>query len=89
MCGALLCGLAYKYSGNLYATYLGEVIGTGLLGALLAYPVALFLIGNKTAVLFMFVIPFSVSTLGGTVIAAMIVVALKKTKLLTDVQLGA
>lgn len=40
MCGALLCGLVYWKSRNLPATLCAEVIGTGVIGGLAAYPVA-------------------------------------------------
>ena len=40
MVGALLCGILYEKTGKLLPTYLGEVIGTGVLGGMLCYPVA-------------------------------------------------
>ena len=83
MCGALLCGLAYRYTGRLVLTYLGEIIGTGFIGALLSYPIALWLMGNTSAALFGFVIPFSVSTIGGTLIAAVVIGILQKAHMLT------
>lgn len=79
MCGALLAGLLYKYFKKLPFAYIGEVIGTGIIGGMLAYPVALLVMGNTTAALFTFVIPFLVSTCGGTLIAIIIVQALCKT----------
>ena len=45
MVGALLCGLVWKYTKKLLPALLGEVIGTGVLGGLLAYPIAIAL-GN-------------------------------------------
>ncbi|MFZ5975448.1 MAG: energy coupling factor transporter S component ThiW [Bacillota bacterium] len=81
MIGALLCGLAYMYTKKLPLAFLGEVIGTGVFGALVAYPVATLILA-KEATLFAFVIPFSISTIGGTAIAVFVIYALKKTKLL-------
>lgn len=81
MCGALLCGLAYKYSRRLWATYVGEVFGTAVIGGLAAYPVATMVMG-KTAALFAYVIPFGVSTVGGTILAAIFIAALQRTKAL-------
>lgn len=78
MCGALLSGLAYRRYGKQWAAFLGEVIGTGVLGALLAFPVAAFLLSRSVAI-FAFVIPFGISTLGGSVIALVLLKALKKT----------
>ena len=49
MCGALLCGLVFAKTRNLPATLCGEVFGTGILGGLLAYPVATLLMGVNAA----------------------------------------
>ena len=76
MIGALCCGLVYKHTGKLTLTYIAEVIGTGILGGLLAYPVAAFIMGKEVA-LFVYVVPFLVSTIGGTVIAAVLISILK------------
>lgn len=77
MVGALLCGLLYQYTGKLTLAYLGEVAGTGILGGILCYPVAVFLMGQEAAV-FAYVMPFLMSTLCGTVIAAVLMGALQK-----------
>ena len=76
MIGALCCGLVYKHTGKLTFTYVAEIIGTGILGGLLAYPVAAFVMGKEVA-LFVYVVPFLVSTIGGTVIAAVLITILK------------
>ena len=76
MIGALCCGLVYKHTGKLTLTYIAEVIGTGILGGLLAFPVAAFIMGKEVA-LFVYVVPFLVSTIGGTVIAAVLISILK------------
>ncbi len=46
MCGALLGGLLYKYGKKLPFAYIGEVVGTGILGGMLSYPVAYLVMGN-------------------------------------------
>ena len=81
MCGALLCGLIYQHWKNLPLTYVGEVFGTSVIGGLLAYPVATLIMSQEAAV-FAYVVPFLVSTVGGTIIAAVLIFALKKTKVL-------
>ena len=78
MVGALLCGLIYQKTGKLLLTYIGEVVGTGLLGGMLCYPVAVLIMGNSEAALFTYVIPFFMSTACGTVMAALLVAALEK-----------
>lgn len=81
MAGALLCGLVYRYTNRVSLTCLAEVIGTGILGGMLAYPVAAFLLG-KDAALFTFVLPFLVSTAGGSLVAAVFVHGLERSKAL-------
>ena len=46
MCGALVCGLLYQKTGKLLPTVLGEVVGTGILGGLMAWPIAVLFIGT-------------------------------------------
>ncbi|MDD6480909.1 MAG: energy coupling factor transporter S component ThiW [Lachnospiraceae bacterium] len=78
MCGVLLAGLLYKYLKKLPYAYVGEVFGTGIIGGMLSYPVAYFIMGNTAAAIFTFVVPFLISTCGGTLIAAVITIPLKK-----------
>ena len=85
MVGALCCGLVYRYTGKLTLTYVAEVIGTGIIGGLLAYPVAAFVMGKEVA-LFVYVVPFLVSTVGGTIIAAILVTVLKHNHVLETLQ---
>ena len=85
MIGALCCGLVYKYSGKLTFTYVAEIIGTGIIGGILAYPVAAFVMGKEVA-LFVYVVPFLVSTVGGTLIAAVLITALKQNHVLEKLQ---
>lgn len=84
MCGALLSGLLYRKFKALWAAYVGEVFGTAVIGGMIAYPVAKLVLGNGTAALFTFVIPFLISTAGGTVIAIVILTVLKQTKVLAQ-----
>lgn len=81
MVGALCCGLMYRATKKLIPTYLAEIVGTGLIGGLIAYPVATFIMG-KTSAVFGYVIPFMISTIGGTIIAAVFIAVLIKTKAL-------
>lgn len=68
MVGAALSGFLYKRTNSIWGAIAGEIIGTGIFGALLAYPVAKYFIGSATGAFF-FVIPFMVSTTGGSIIA--------------------
>ena len=71
MIGALRAGLAYKQWRNLPAAMTGEIIGTGILGGLTAWLIASTLLGSK-AVAWFFIPPFLVSTIGGSIIAGLL-----------------
>ena len=86
MCGALLAGLLYKYMKKLPAAYVGEVFGTGIIGGILSYPVAYLIMGNKSAAVFTFVMPFLISTCGGTILAIVITLALHKAGVLENMK---
>ena len=77
MVGALLCGLMYHKTRSLLATCGAEVFGTGVLGGLAAWPVAVFLLGKPAAV-YAYIGPFLVSTAGGAIIAGAVLFALKR-----------
>ena len=70
MIGALLAGLAKQWR-NLSAAMTGEIIGTGILGGLTAWLIASTLLGSK-AVAWFFIPPFLVSTIGGSIIAGLL-----------------
>lgn len=78
MCGALLCGLAYRKTGKLSLTLTAEVFGTGILGGLAAYPIALLFMGQSagTVAFYAYVIPFLTSTVGGSLLAGALLLAL-------------
>ena len=77
MCGALLSGILYRKFKALPAAWIGEIFGTAVIGGMLAYPIASLIMGNANAALFTFVVPFLISTAGGTLIAAVITLALQ------------
>jgi energy coupling factor transporter S component ThiW len=81
MCGALLCGLLFKYSKRMELAFIGEVIGTGVIGALLGFVVAT-LIMSRTAAVFAFVIPFSLSSFVGGAISLLFLRVFKRVGIL-------
>lgn len=85
MIGALLCGVIYDKTHNLIATYFGEAIGTGVIGAMIAYPVATLVMG-KEAALFTYVIPFLISSGIGAAFSVVFLGVLSKAKILSKVQ---
>lgn len=71
MFGAVLAGIFYrKFNKDIYAV-IGEVVGTGIIGSLMAFPIASLLMGKKVGAFF-FIIPFLLSTIGGSIIAYLI-----------------
>lgn len=78
MCGALLCGLAYWKTRNLPVTLAAEVLGTGVLGGLAAYPVAKQLMGLTPETYTVYVVPFLISTVAGSLLAGALVLALQR-----------
>jgi|LGVF01.2.fsa_nt_gb energy coupling factor transporter S component ThiW len=62
----------------MYFAALGEMVGTGIIGGLRAYPIAHFLLGNAKATWYVFLIPFSVNTICGALIGYLILIALNK-----------
>lgn len=88
MFGALVCGLVYCKTKNIFATLLGEVFGTAILGGLCAYPIAVFFMGQSAAGLafYAYIIPFLISTAGGAIISAVLIYSLKKAGILHTMQ---
>ena len=77
MIGAFFSGLLYQKFRKLPLAYIGELVGTGLLGGIGAFFMAT-LVMNKEAAFFAYVPAFFLSSLGGTILAAVLVPALKK-----------
>ena len=77
MIGAFLSGFLFEKLRKLPFAYLGELLGTGLLGGMAAFLIASLVMG-KEAALFTYVPAFFISTTGGTILAALLVPALKK-----------
>ena len=85
MIGALCCGLMYKALRNkndvaaIAATLVAEMLGTGVLGGLCAWPVSVLFMNADAATLAVtaYIIPFLISTVVGSIIAGVLVYALK------------
>ena len=90
MCGALLCGIVYHKTHKLLpATLIGEVFGTGIIGGLLAWPVAMACLWARPPAdiaFYAYIVPFLVSTVGGSIIAGIILFALEKNGTLKSMQ---
>ena len=85
MVGALLAGLLHKKTQHVAGAFVGEVVGTGILGAILSYPVATLLMG-KSAALFAFVPAFLINTVAGSTVAVLVVCALARIDILNNLR---
>ena len=85
--GAALSGILYRASkGKIIFAFLGEVIGTGIIGAIVSYPVMALLWG-RTGLTWLFYVPsFIAGTLIGGSIAFLFLKQLQRMKLLTKFQ---
>jgi energy coupling factor transporter S component ThiW len=71
MVGALLASLLFLKTRKIYLAFFGEVIGTGIIGAMLCYPIATLMLGQK-ATLFGFIPLFIFSSFAGALIGFII-----------------
>lgn len=71
MVGAFLAGIAANKWGGHRIPALFEVIGTGIIGGIIATPIAILLMGKEVGIFF-FVMPFLISTAMGSVIAVIL-----------------
>ena len=80
MCGALLCGIVYHKTHKLLPTLIGEVFGTGIIGGLAAYPVAILFTSADAATVafYAYIVPFLISTVAGAILAGILVFTLQK-----------
>ncbi len=78
--GAALSGIMFKLSEKPLWALGGEVIGTGILGSLISYPIAKYIMGTELAAFF-FVIPFLLSSIAGALMGFLIYGLLFKHKL--------
>ena len=64
MIGALLAAYFYKKTKKIGFAFAGEVVGTGIIGAIASYPIAVLFLGQEAAV-FGFIPAFLASSLAG------------------------
>jgi energy coupling factor transporter S component ThiW len=79
MVGALLASLLFLKTRKIYAAFIGEVIGTGIIGAILCYPIAVLFLGQK-ATLFGFIPLFIFSSFAGALIGFVILTVFLRKK---------
>jgi len=84
--GAVLSGLAYRFTKRLLAAVAGEVVGTGIIGAIASYPVMALVYGNHEVVFFTYVPSFLLGTIIGGMTAFVFLAALRRRGLLQKFQ---
>ncbi|MCR5342296.1 MULTISPECIES: energy coupling factor transporter S component ThiW [unclassified Butyrivibrio] len=85
--GATLSGVFYKLSkGKIIAAVLGEIIGTGLIGSIVSYPVMTYLWGKEGLTWFFYVPSFLMGTLIGGSIAFLLLLKLQASGALVKIQ---
>ena len=67
---ACLSGILYKKTGSIWGAVVGEIFGTGILGGLVAYPLAAFILDSKAVALWFFVVAFLPNTFIGAICGA-------------------
>lgn len=85
--GAFLSGVFYRVSkGNILFAVLGEIIGTGIIGAIISYPVMTFFWGKEGLSWLFYVPSFICGTLIGGSFAFVLLKKLSKSGILADFQ---
>ena len=84
MVGAVCCGLVYKLCKKIAPTCIAEALGTGILGGLCAYLIAKAFMGLEPAGLYVYIIPFLISTVVGSILAFILASILKKNGILYE-----
>lgn len=87
MVGAICCGLMYRMCRKIAPTCATEALGTGILGGLCAYPVASVFMGLQPGGFFVYVIPFLISTVAGSILAFVLLTLLRKNHVLSQIQI--
>ncbi len=82
MIGALLCGIVFRFSRKLSLTIFAEILGTGVFGGLVAYLVAVWMMGRSSAdiMYYTYLLPFLLSSAFGALSAGLCILLLKRNK---------
>ncbi|MCM3764393.1 energy coupling factor transporter S component ThiW [Neobacillus niacini] len=81
MVGAFLAAKLFMKFRKVHFAFWGEVIGTGILGALLSYPIATLILGQK-ATLFGFIPLFIFSSIAGALLGFVILTVFLRKKII-------
>ncbi|MGX7231486.1 energy coupling factor transporter S component ThiW [Enterococcus italicus] len=85
--GSFLAGVGYKYTGKVWGAMIGEIIGTGLIGSLLSYPVMVWFTGSQQGMYWFLYTPrFFGGAISGSIIGFFVLLKLKETQPFKRVQ---
>lgn len=85
--GAFLSGIGYKYTKQEWAAVFGEIIGTGLIGSLLSYPMMVWFTGSHEGMYWFFYTPrFFGGAISGAIIGFVLLMKLKNRRSFHRVQ---
>ena len=80
MCGAFLAGMLFRAFRHPFPAFAGELVGTSVLGGLLSFPIAVQALGlSPENGIFVFVVPFFLSSAVGCILAVILLFSLHKT----------
>ena len=86
MFGPILGGLLYRKFHNFYVVFVGEVIGTGLLGAMTAYPLMRMFYGLDAQSPFYYIPFYTPSAVVGAAMGVAVVLILKRSGVLARME---
>ncbi|MBU5425033.1 energy coupling factor transporter S component ThiW [Tissierella pigra] len=81
MIGAFLAGILYRNTNKSIYAIIGEVVGTGIIGAVVSYSIAKYFLGKESTLIF-FVGPFILSSLVGGISGYFLLKLIAKTNVL-------
>ena len=85
--GAFLAGLGYRLSGKVWGSMFGEIIGTGIIGSIISYPVMVWFTGSQQNLYWLIYTPrFVGATIIGSTIAFFVLFKLKDTRIFIRTQ---
>lgn len=77
--GACLAGIGYRLFGKVYGAMLGEIIGTGIIGSILSYPIMVWFTGSQQELYWLIYTPrFIGAAIMGSVVAFFILARITK-----------
>ena len=84
--GPILGGLIYRKTQNIYLVFVGEVIGTGLIGAMASYPLMTWFYGLDVRTPFYYIPFYTPAAVVGAAMGVAVLLVLKRSGLLKRLQ---